>query len=174
MSNQNWLWLVFGVVITTVLVLDLFVFNRQKHEIRIKEALLWTGLWICLALSFGVGIYFFRGQEASLKFFAGYLLEESLSVDNLFVFLLIFSYFRVPPQYQHGVLFWGILGAIVMRAIFILAGVSLIRRFHWVLYLFGILLVFTGLRLVFEQNKGVRLEKNYMQSFISRCAVLSA
>lgn len=143
-----------------MLFLDAAVFHRKAHEVKFKEALLWSAFWISLALLFNVGIYFYKGKEAALQFLAGYLIEESLSVDNLFVFLLIFSYFRVPHLHQHKILFWGILGAQVMRAIFIFAGVALIHQFHWIIYLFGAFLVFSGFKLFFEKDKKVDPEKN--------------
>ena len=160
MSTQNFLWIVFAVVIVAMLALDLGVFSKKTHEIRFREALLRSALWVTLAFLFGVGIYFTRGHDFALKFFTGYLLEESLSVDNLFVFLLIFSYFRVPAAHQHKVLFWGILGAVIMRAIFIVAGITLIHRFHWAIYLFGVILIWTGIKLAFEKDKEVHPEKN--------------
>ena len=130
MENQTLWWIVFNIFVLAMLVLDLKVFHRDAHEVKIKEALLWSAFWIALALLFNVGIYFWRGSESALEYLTGYLIEKSLSVDNIFVFLLIFSYFRVPASYQHKVLFWGILGALIMRAILIFAGVALIERFH--------------------------------------------
>jgi TerC family integral membrane protein len=117
------------------LALDLGVFHRGSHEVRIKESLIWSGVWIALALLFNLGVYYWQGPDAALEFLTGYLIERALSVDNLFVFLLVFSYFRVPARYQYRVLIWGIVGALVMRAIFIFAGISLIERFHWITYL---------------------------------------
>src|SRR5262249_52650974 len=131
-----------------MLVLDLGVFNRRAHTIKFREALGWSAMWIGLALAFGVLVYFWHGRTATLEFVTGYVIEFSLSVDNLFVFLVIFRYFRVPGALQHKVLFWGILGALIMRAIFILAGVSLIRRFQWIVYFFGALLVYSGIKLL--------------------------
>ena len=157
---QAILWIGFSVFILTMLVLDLGVFHRKSHIVELKEALLWSGAWIALALLFNVAVYFFRGYDAALKFLTGYLLEKSLGVDNLFVFLLIFSYFRTPSDYQHKVLFWGIIGAIVMRALFIITGISLIHRFHWIMYLFGLFLVITGAKLACEKDKEVHPEKN--------------
>lgn len=150
----------FCVFVVVMLFLDLKVFHRKSHSINVKEALLWSAFWIILALLFNYGIYHFQGREAGLNFLAGYLLEKSLSVDNLFVFLLIFSYFKVPDRYQHKVLFWGILGALVMRAIFIACGVTLMHYFHPIIYIFGAFLVFTGLKLIFEKEKEVHPEKN--------------
>ncbi len=160
MSNQILLWMVFGSVVFGLLGLDLGVFHRHSHVVKIKEALIWSAVWICLALLFNVFVYFSRGQVAALEFLAGYLIEEALSVDNLFVFLLIFSYFRVPALYQHKVLFWGILGALLMRASFIIAGVTLIKKFHWVIYVFGGFLILTGIKMLAGEDKEVYPEKN--------------
>lgn len=153
MENEVLLWVLFNVLVVTLLVLDLGVFHRKAHVVQIKEALLWSVFWVSLALLFSFLVYRMRGQNAALEFLAGYLIEESLSVDNLFVFLLIFTYFRVPPLYQHRILFWGILGAVVMRAIFIFAGVALIHHFHWVIYLFGAFLVLTGVKMAFQKDE---------------------
>src|ERR1700674_3794603 len=129
-----------------MLVLDLRAFHRPGHPVRLRESLGWTAMWIALALAFTALLYFWQGHQAALEFVTGYVVELSLSVDNLFVFLLIFNYFAVPEEQQHRVLFWGILGALVMRGIFIGAGIQLIHRFHWILYLFGALLVYSGIR----------------------------
>src|SRR5262245_51143162 len=144
MANQVLLWGGFGAFVLAMLALDLGVFHRHAHVVRVKEALRWSAVWIGLALLFNLGVFFWRGTEVALQFLTGYLIEESLSVDNLFVFLMIFSYFNVPPIYQHKVLFWGILGALIMRALMIAVGVTLIQTFHWVLYIFGGFLVLTG------------------------------
>lgn len=154
------LWIVFGVLILVMLVLDLGVFHRESHVVQLKEALRGSALWIGLALLFAVLVRVWLGSEKALEFLAGYLIEESLSVDNLFVFLVIFSYFRVPRHYEHKVLFWGIAGVLVMRGIFITAGVALIHRFHWILYVFGAVLIWTAVKLAFEKEKEVRPEKN--------------
>lgn len=143
-----------------MLALDLGVFHRRAHGVRFREALAWSAMWIALAGSFAVLVYFWHGRTPSLEFVTGYVIELSLSVDNLFVFLLIFRYFRVPAEQQHKVLFWGILGALVMRAIFILAGVGLIRRFHWIIYLFGALLVYSGIKFLRQENANIHPEKN--------------
>jgi len=154
------LWIVFSVVIGAMLYIDLGVVNRHAHVISIKEALLWSAVWIAVSLLFCVGLYVWHGKAPALEFLTGYLIEKSLSVDNLFIFLLIFSYFRVPAQYQHKILFWGILGALVLRFVFILAGVALIHRFHWLLYVFGVFLVITGVKLALEKDKEVHPEQN--------------
>lgn len=170
---QAALWIGFAVFVATMLVLDLGIFHRKSHTVGLKEALSWCGVWVGLALLFNVAVYYFRGPDAALKFLTGYLLEESLSVDNLFVFLLIFSYFRTPSEYQHKVLFWGIVGAVVMRALFIVAGISLIHRFHWIMYVFGIFLIFTGAKLAFEKDKEVHPEKNPILSMFCRLMPVS-
>lgn len=160
MTTELWGWLLFGSVIFLVLVLDLGFFQKKIHETSIKEALVQSAAWIALALLFNVWIFFEKGQEASVNFLTGYLLEKSLSIDNLFIFLLIFSYFKVPRRYQHRILFWGILGAILMRALFIGAGVALIHRFEWILYVFGAFLIFTGIKLALEKDKEINPAKN--------------
>src|SRR5690349_21268781 len=143
-----------------MLVLDLAVFHRKAHAIQFREALLTSAMWIALAGGFAVLVYFWRGRVPALEFTTGYLVEESLSVDNLFVFLLIFRYFRVPGEYQHKVLFWGIVGALVTRGAFILAGVALIHRFHWIIYVFGAFLVYTGVQLLRSGETEVHPENN--------------
>lgn len=148
-------WVIFNLFIATLLILDLVVLNNKNKEMSFKQALLLSGFWISLALIFNVGIYFWYGKEKALEFLAGYVVEESLSIDNLFVFLLIFSYFKVPQQYQRKVLTWGIFGAVIMRAIFILAGAALLERFHWLMYIFGSFLVFSGIKLFFESEKEI-------------------
>ncbi|MFU8813215.1 MAG: TerC family protein [Balneolaceae bacterium] len=161
-------WVVFNIFIISMLVVDLMVFNRKPHEISIRESLVWTGIWIVLAILFGIGLYYYSGPDQALDYFTGYLIEKSLSVDNIFVFLLIFTYFGVEPKYQHKVLFWGIFGALVFRFIFIFAGVALIERFHWMIYLFGAFLVFTGIKLAFEKDKEIRPERNPILKLVRR------
>jgi tellurite resistance protein TerC len=153
-------WILFNLFVVAMLALDLGVFHRRAHEVRFREALAWSAMWILLAATFAAIIYFWHGRVPALEFVTGYTIELSLSVDNLFVFLLIFRYFRVPGEDQHKVLFWGIIGALIMRAIFILVGVSLIRRFHWIVYAFGALLVYSGIRLFTEAGSEVHPEKN--------------
>lgn len=143
-----------------MLVLDLGVFHRRAHKVKFREALAWSAMWITLAAAFAVLVHFWRGRVPGLEFITGYVIELSLSVDNLFVFLLIFRYFRVPVVHQHKVLFWGILGALLMRGIFVLLGVGLIRQFHWVVYLFGAFLVYSGIRLFREEGVEIHPEKN--------------
>jgi tellurite resistance protein TerC len=161
---------VFNGFVLAMLAVDLFVFHREAHEVRTKEAATWSAVWVALALLFGAGVYRFMGRDAGLEYFAGYVVEKALSVDNIFVFVLIFGYFRVPAQYQHRVLFWGILGALLMRGGMIAAGAYLIQQFHWVIYLFGAFLVFTGIRMATqvehdldpERNPAIRLVRRFM------------
>ncbi|HOD13997.1 MAG TPA: TerC family protein [Spirochaetota bacterium] len=162
------LWGGFILFIIAMLVLDLKVFQRKEHEIMIREALLWTLFWIVLSLGFNLGIYFYMGTDYALEFLTGYLIEKALSVDNIFVFIIIFAYFGVAPRYQHKILFWGILGAIIMRAFFILAGVALIERLHWVIYILGIFLVYIGIKLAFEKEKEVHPEQNPLLKIVKR------
>ncbi len=143
-----------------MLVLDLGVFHRRTHTVKFREALIWSMVWIAMAGAFAVVIYFWHGRTPSLEFVTGYVIELSLSVDNLFVFLLIFRFFQVPPDHQHKVLFWGILGALIMRAAFIVAGVGLIQRFHWIIYVFGAFLVYSGIKLFSQENAEIHPEKN--------------
>ena len=168
MSSQAFLWIIFGIFVVVMMALDLGVFHRKAHEVKFKEALAWTVAWVALSLCFNAGIFFYRGQEAAMQFLTAYLLEESLSIDNLFVFLLIFNYFKVPARYQHGVLFWGILGVLVMRGAFITVGLALIHHFEWILYIFGAVLVFTGFKLAFEKDKEVDFEHNPILKFFRR------
>lgn len=160
MSSSIFLWIGFNIFILVMLTIDLGIFHRKAHEVRFKEAIIWSLIWIGLAFIFNVGIYFWRGLEIALEFLTGYLIEKSLSVDNIFVFLLIFNYFRVPQKYQHKVLFWGIIGALIMRAIFIAAGVTLIQKFHWLIYVFGSFLVFTGIKMALQKDKEIHPERN--------------
>ena len=160
MSSPVLLWVAFNVFVLAMLALHLGVFHRKAHEVRLREALIWSAVWIGLALLFNVGVYFWRGSETALQFLTGYLIEKSLSVDNIFVFLMLFSYFRVPAAYQHKVLFWGILGALIMRAIFIAAGIALIQKFHWVIYIFGAFLILTGIKMAWQKGKEIHPERN--------------
>lgn len=155
-----WAWILFNLFVLVMLALDLGVFHRKAHVVRLREALGWSVVWICMALLFNLLIYSWLGPEKALQFLAGYIIEKSLSVDNLFVFLLIFSYFSVPSIYQHKILFWGILGALIMRAIFIAAGITLIQKFHWMIYLFGGFLVITGIKMALQKDKEIDPEAN--------------
>jgi tellurite resistance protein TerC len=160
MDSQVFLWVVFNIFVLGILAVDLLVLHRKAHTVSLREALGWSCVWVSLALAFGVGIYFFQGGEKALEFLTGYVIEWSLSVDNLFVFLVIFSYFSVPPIYQHRVLFWGILGALVLRALFIATGTALLANFHWMIYVFGAFLIFTGIKLLFVGEEKIEPEKN--------------
>jgi tellurite resistance protein TerC len=170
MQNEVLLWVVFNIFVLALLALDLGVFHRKIHVIRIKEALGWSVAWILLSLLFNMGIYFWRGSETALEFLTGYLIEKSLSVDNIFVFALIFSYFRIPFLYQHKVLFWGIVGALILRAVFIATGITLMQKFHWVIYLFGGFLIMTGLRMGLQKHKEIHPEKNPVLRLFRRFA----
>jgi tellurite resistance protein TerC len=153
-------WVIFGVVVATMLALDLGVFHRKAHAVRGREAAIWSVVWISVALLFNLGIYFRSGADRGLEFFQAWLIEKALSVDNLFVFLAAFSFFAVPENLQHRVLFWGILGALITRGLFIAVGAALLAAFHWVTYIFGVFLVVTALRLLFGGDEEVRPEKN--------------
>jgi tellurite resistance protein TerC len=160
MAARIELWVIFSVAITVMMYIDLFILNKKAHAVRLKEALGWVAIWVGAALLFCSGIYFILGKIKALEFLTGYIIEESLSVDNLFVFIMIFEYFRIPPSYQPRVLKWGILGAIVMRALFITAGVGLFKAFDWIIYVFGALLVFTAFKLAFRKEEKFDPEKN--------------
>jgi tellurite resistance protein TerC len=170
MTTSLSLWIGFNLFVLAMLALDLGVFHRKEHEVKMKEALTWSAVWIVLALVFCSGIFLFWQQlnpastytntEAGLAFLTGYVVEKSLSVDNVFVFVMLFGYFHVPAKYQHRVLFWGILGALVMRAIFIAAGVALITKFHWMIYIFGAFLVITGIKMIWAKDKEMHPERN--------------
>jgi tellurite resistance protein TerC len=168
MSSETLLWVGFAIFVVVMMALDLGVFHRKAHVVKIKEALAWCAVWISLALLFNVGIYFWKGPTKALEFLTGYLIEEALSIDNLFVFLMIFSYFKVDRLYQHRVLFWGILGAIIMRAIFIGMGVALINKFHWVIYIFGAFLIVTGIRMATQKDMELHPENNPVLNLFRR------
>jgi len=166
-----WAWAGFIVFVLLMLALDLGVFNRKAHRVTTREATVWTIVWITLALIFGAGVYSMSGGQVGLEYLTGYVIEKSLSVDNIFVFVVIFAAFGLKPEFQHRVLFWGILGALVTRAAFILAGAAMIQRFHWVMYVFGALLVITAIRLLVnppgehvdvEHNRIVRLFRRFV------------
>jgi tellurite resistance protein TerC len=163
-----WPWIWFNLFIIAMLAIDLGVFNRKAHTVSLKEALTWSSVWIALSLTFNAGIYFLRGPDPAIQFFTGYLIEKSLSVDNIFVFVLIFTYFDVPTAYQHRVLFWGVLGTLILRGLMIAIGATLIEDFHWIIYLFGAFLVFTGIRMALQKNEGVNPEKNPLLKFVRR------
>ena len=158
--NGNELWIVFGGLVAVLMALDLFVFHRKAHTIGFKESLIWTAVWIGLAAALGVFIYFDKDPKTAAAYATCYLTEYALSVDNLFVFVVLFRFFAIEPANQHRVLFWGILGALLMRAVFIFAGVELVERFHWTVYLLGGFLVLTGLKLAFSGDSEVEPDKN--------------
>lgn len=161
MSIQTDMWLVFGVLVIIMLAIDLGL-SRKNHEISFREALAWTGVWISLAMVFNLGVYYYLGSTKALEFFTGYVIEKSLSVDNLFVFIMIFSYFNVPRLYQPKILKWGIIGALVLRALFIFAGIELLAAFHWMIYIFGGILIVTGIRMAFGGGEKLEPEKNLL------------
>ncbi len=165
---MTWFWVGFNVFVLAMLALDLGVFHRKAHEVKFKEALAWTAVWIALALGFNTAVYRWWGPQVGLQFLTGYLIEKSLSVDNVFVFLLIFTYFKVPAKYQHEVLFWGIIGALIFRAIFISVGIALLENFHWLIYVFGAFLVFTGFKLALEKDKEIHPERNLVLKLFRR------
>jgi tellurite resistance protein TerC len=160
MSEEVILWGSFSLFVIGMLALDLGVFHRKSHSVSVKEALIWTAVWIAFAMLFNLFVYHYFDKEAALEFFTAYVVEKSLSIDNIFVIIMIFSYFRVPDAYQHKVLFWGIFGALVMRVIFIFAGIELIHKFHWLIYIFGGFLIITGVRMIFGEDKPMDPEKN--------------
>lgn len=161
-------WIIFNAFVLIMLALDLGVFHRKSHAVSVKEALTWTFIWIFLAMIFNVIIYFWKGQQQALEFFTGYLVEKALSVDNIFVFIMIFTYFQIPTKYQHKVLFWGIIGALIMRVIFIFAGVALLERFHFTIYIFGALLIFTGIKMFNHSNSKIDPDKNPVLRFFKK------
>lgn len=162
------LWLVFGGLMAIMFAIDLGIFNRKSHAIGFREALGWTITWVVLAMAFNVWIYIELGSTKALEFFTAYLIEESLSVDNLFVFIMIFSYFHITKTHQPKILKWGIIGALVMRAVFIFAGIGLIERFHWLLYIFGAILVVTGIKMAFGKEGTIEPEKNLLVRLVRR------
>ena len=178
MDTPIWLWIGFNVFVLAMLALDLGVFHRKAHAVSGREALTWSVVWISLALVFNAVIYFYwdrmmpastyTNTEAALAFLTGYLIEKSLSVDNIFVFILIFSFFRVPAAYQHRVLFWGILGALIMRGTLIAIGAALLEQFHWIIYIFGAFLIFTGIRMAVQHEEHVEPDKNPVVRFFRR------
>ena len=169
-----WSWVAFGTVVTTALVLDLTVFHRRAQTLSLREALVWSVAWVSLAVLFGAAVYAQRGPEKALEFAAGYIIEWSLSVDNLFVFLMIFGYFAVPSAYQHRVLFWGVMGAVIMRALFIAAGAALLAWFHWMIYPFGAFLIFTGFKLLLPGEREVDPDRNPLLRLFRRVMPVTA
>ena len=168
MTTDFSFWIYFTLFVLLMLALDLGVFHRKSHVVSFKESLVWTGVWVGLAMLFNVIVYFWKGPEKSIEFLTGYVIELSLSVDNLFVFILIFSYFHVPSEHQHKILFWGILGALVMRVIFIFAGVALITKFHWIIYVFGAIIIFSGIKMLFQKDKKIEPDKNLIIRLVKK------
>lgn len=166
--TQTQLWIGFNLFVLLMLFLDLGVFHRKSKTISIREALIWTAVWITMALIFNVFVYYQFGSEDAFEFLTGYVIEKSLSVDNIFVIILIFSYFHVPADYQHKVLFWGILGALLMRVGFILAGIELIHKFHWLIYIFGGFLAFTGIKILMQGDIKLNPEQNPVVKFVRK------
>lgn len=161
-ETSPYIWVGFLVFVLFVLSLDLGVFHKKSHTVGFKESIIWSGVWIALALAFNVIILYWRGENDFMLFLTGYVIEKSLSVDNLFVFLLIFSYFKIPNQYQHKVLFYGILGALIMRAFFIWAGIAILEKFTWVIYIFGAFLIFSGIKMLRPESDEHDLEKSWV------------
>ena len=166
--NETTAWILFNVFVVAMLALDLGVIHRRAQTLSLRQAFAWSAFWISIAVLFAVLLNHWQGRTAALEFSTGYVIELSLSADNLFIFLLIFQYFRLPEKNQYRVLFWGILGAILMRAVFIFAGVGLIRRFHWIIYGFGALLVYSGVRLLFQRGAQIHPEKNPVLRFVRK------
>jgi tellurite resistance protein TerC len=167
-STSLWLWAGFNLFVLAMLAVDLGIFHRDSHAVSLREAGIWSAVWIALALLFNVGVWKYLGPQPGVEFLTGYLIEKSLSIDNIFVIALLFAYFKVPDRYQHRVLFWGILGALVMRAAFILAGAALLERFHWIIYLFGAFLILTGIKMALAPEKGLEPEKNPVVRLVRR------
>ncbi|MBV9209150.1 MAG: TerC family protein [Acidobacteria bacterium] len=172
-EHSLWLWLGFGAVILFMMCLDLGLFNRKAHTPSYKEAVIWSGVWVTLALLFSGVIFWHLGHQKGFEFLTGYIIELSLSVDNLFVFLLLFSYFKVPSKYQHRVLFWGVIGALVMRVTIILLGTALINRFHWILYIFGAFLIYTGIKMMTQEETEVNPEDSSAVRLLTRFIPIS-
>lgn len=167
-GSSTWLWVGFSIFIVLMLSLDLGLFNRKAHTIKYREAVVWSAVWVTLALIFAGLVFYYQGTVRGLEFITGYLIELSLSVDNLFVFLLIFSYFKVPAKFQHRVLFWGVLGALIMRLTMIFVGAALISRFHWIIYIFGAFLVYTGIKMFRQEELDIQPEDNPVVRLVTR------
>jgi tellurite resistance protein TerC len=168
LPHNLWLWIGFNVFVLIMLALDLGVFHRKTHVVTLKESITWTAVWVVMALLFNLGIAHFMGNDKGLEFFTGYVIEKSLSVDNVFIFALLFSYFAVPALYQHKVLFWGVFGALVMRAIMIALGAKLIAEFAWIIYVFGAFLVLTGVKMIVKREEEIHPERNPVVRFFKR------
>jgi tellurite resistance protein TerC len=173
LSGSTWLWLGFSIFIVTMLSLDLGLFNRKAHTIKYRDAWIWSGIWVTLALIFGGLVFHYQGSQRGLEFLTGYLIELSLSVDNLFVFLLIFSYFKVPAKFQHRVLFWGVMGALIMRLTMIFVGAALIQRFSWIIYIFGAFLVYTGIKMFRHDEIDIQPDQNIAVRIVTKFLPIS-
>jgi tellurite resistance protein TerC len=167
-GGSKWLWTGFSLFILTMLSLDLGLFNRKAHTVKYREAWIWSAIWVTLAMGFAGIVFYYLGSPSGVEFLTGYLIELSLSVDNLFVFLLIFSYFKVPAKFQHRVLFWGVMGALFMRLTLIFVGAALINRFHWIIYIFGAFLVYTGIKMFREEEIDIQPEQNPLVRLVTR------
>ena len=174
MIDSTWLWVGFNAFVLLMLALDLGVFHRHAHVVSLRESIVWTIVWVSLAAIFGGGVWYYAGAPKALEFYTGYVIEYSLSVDNIFVFALLFGYFSVPAQYQHRVLFWGILGALIMRAIMIAAGTVLLAKFAWIIYVFGGFLIFTGLKMIFKKEEQIHPERNPLVRWFKRLMPVTA
>ncbi len=171
--QHAWMWAAFGGIVITMLALDLGVFHRSAHKVSPREAATWSAVWVSLALAFAGGLWVVEGSKVALEFLAGYVVEEALSVDNLFVFLLLFTYFKVPEALQHRVLFWGIIGALLMRGVMIALGAVLLARFHWIIYLFGAFLVLTGIKMLLQKDSELEPERNPVLRLVRRIIPVS-
>ena len=160
MIDNPWLWIGFNIFVLLMLALDLGVFHRTAHIVTFKESISWTVIWVALAMLFNLGVWHYAGSEKGIEFLTGYVIEKSLSVDNVFIFVLLFSYFAVPQVYQHKVLFWGILGALIMRAIMIGVGAALLAKFAWIIYIFGGFLILTGIKMIVKREEEIHPERN--------------
>jgi len=167
-SDKIVIWAGFNILVLIMLAIDLGIFHRKDHRISVKEGIVWSIIWVIVALIFNVGYYFWQGHEKALQFFTGYLIERSLSIDNIFVFLMLFTFFAVPQKYQYKVLFWGILGALIMRGLFIGVGALLIAKFHWIIYIFGAFLIYTGFKMGVAGDQEVKPEKNPIIRFVRK------
>jgi tellurite resistance protein TerC len=174
MSDNIWLWVGFNVFVLLMLALDLGVFNRKSHVITLRESLTWTAVWVVMALVFNGALWHYKGGQVALEFFTGYVIEKSLSVDNIFVFVMLFSYFRVPAAYQHKVLFWGIIGALLMRAGMIAVGAVLVTKFAWILYFFGAFLILTGIKMMVKKEEEIHPERNPVVRWFKRFIPVTA
>lgn len=167
-------WILFNAFVLVLLALDLGIFHRNAHVVGLREAAVWSVVWIALALAFNAGVFYFGGAQKGVEFLTGYLIEKSLSVDNIFVFVLLFTYFAVPSQYQHRVLFWGILGALLMRGAFIITGAALLEAFHWIIYIFGAVIIVSGIKMLRQGHEELHPERNPVVRLVRRLFPVSS